>query len=112
VIHEFAHKLDMRNGAANGMPPLHRDMDVKLWTREFSLAFEYLQGTIARNEGASAIDPYAAESPAEFFAVLSESFFEAPEVVAKHYPAVYELLKSFYRQDPGARIFKSGESLA
>jgi MtfA peptidase len=104
VIHEFAHKLDMLNGVANGMPPLHRDMDAKAWARDFSQAFEDLRDKLARNETAIPIDPYAAETPAEFFAVLSELFFEAPEVITEQYPAVYRQLCDFYRQDPAARV--------
>jgi Mlc titration factor MtfA (ptsG expression regulator) len=50
------------------------------------------------------IDPYASDDPAEFFAVLSESFFELPEVVDREYPALYSLLKRYYRQDPLARL--------
>lgn len=103
VIHEFAHKLDMVNGAANGMPPLHREMDARAWTWHFSRAYEDFKGRLGQGEELS-IDPYAAEDPAEFFAVLSELFFEAPAVVIKHYPAVYRQLCVFYRQDPGARM--------
>ena len=50
------------------------------------------------------IDPYAAESPAEFFAVMSEAFFEIPQVVQSEYPAVYAQLGLFYKQDPAARL--------
>ena len=50
------------------------------------------------------IDPYASESPAEFFAVGSEAFFETPELLRPAYPAVYEQLGLFYRQDPLARL--------
>ncbi|MGE5028156.1 MAG: zinc-dependent peptidase, partial [Betaproteobacteria bacterium] len=50
-----------------------------------------------------AIDSYAAESPAEFFAVTSEAFFEIPHVLRREYPDVYRQLAEFYRQDPAAR---------
>jgi len=50
------------------------------------------------------IDPYAAENPAEFFAVMSEAFFEMPETVREGYPAVYRELAYFYRQDPAQRL--------
>jgi MtfA peptidase len=100
VIHELAHKLDMLNGTANGMPPLHRGMDARAWTRDFSQAYEDLEGRLSRGEEVP-IDPYAAEDPAEFFAVFSELFFEAPAVVIQHYPAVYRQLCDFYRQQPG-----------
>jgi len=50
------------------------------------------------------IDPYASENPGEFFAVLSEVFFETPAVVRAEYPVVYQQLMQFYRQDPITRI--------
>jgi Mlc titration factor MtfA (ptsG expression regulator) len=103
VIHECAHKLDMRNGASNGFPPLHRGMSVRRWTEAFTRAYEDLQGRIGRDEQ-TPVDDYAAESPAECFAVFSEYFFEAPHRLYTAYPAVYEQLTGFYRQDPAARL--------
>jgi len=102
VIHEFAHKLDMLNGDANGYPPLHAGMDRGEWSRAFSAAFEDFRRRVERRES-SAIDPYAAENPAEFFAVLSEAFFETPRAVLDEYSAVYRQLAAFYRQDPAER---------
>jgi Mlc titration factor MtfA (ptsG expression regulator) len=103
VIHEMAHKLDMRNGAAAGFPPLHKDMRVSAWTQGFALAYEDLTRRVENGED-TALDPYAAESPAEFFAVFSEYFFECPAVVMRAYPEVYRQLCLFYRQDPLARV--------
>lgn len=99
ILHEFAHKLDMLNGAANGMPPLHRDMDRSEWTHSFSAAYDRLQDRLMRHHR-SCIDPYAAENPAEFFAVVTEEFFEAPDCLHDSEPAIYRLLSRFYRQDP------------
>jgi len=98
VIHEFAHKLDMRNGDANGYPPLHRGMDRAAWAADFTEAYESLQALLDAGED-TVIDPYAGESPAEFFAVTSEVFFEAPDALADIYPKVYRQLAAFYRQD-------------
>lgn len=103
VIHEFAHKLDMLNGDANGFPPLHAGMSRETWSRAFSAAYEDFCARIDRG-GQSPIDHYAAESPAEFFAVLSEAFFETPLAVQSSYPEVYRQLALFYRQDPGLRL--------
>ncbi|CAG0993241.1 MtfA peptidase [Methylophilaceae bacterium] len=103
VIHEFAHKLDMRNGAADGFPPLHRGMSVAAWTRAFRAAYEDFCAR-ADAGGETLIDPYASENPAEFFAVMSEAFFEIPQVLHAEYPNVYRQLEAFYRQDPLARI--------
>ncbi|MCO6426685.1 zinc-dependent peptidase [Nitrosomonas communis] len=102
VIHEFAHKLDMLNGAANGFPPLHSNMDARAWTAIFSQAFEVFCKQVDKGD-TLAIDPYAATSPAEFFAVLSEAFFVKPVEIKHCFPDVYQQLVAFYRQDPAAR---------
>lgn len=107
VIHELAHKLDMLNGQPDGFPPLHRGMDVRAWTAAFTAAFADLNRCLDAGVE-TAIDPYAAEAPAECFAVLSEYFFELPELLVSVYPAVYAQLHAFYRQDPLAR--RSGDS--
>ena len=99
VIHEFAHKLDMRSGDADGMPPLHEGMSRKRWATVMSAAFEDFQRRVDSGEETS-IDPYAAELPTEFFAVTSEVFFEDPNLLRHEYPEVYEQLRLFYRQDP------------
>jgi MtfA peptidase len=111
VIHEFAHKLDMRNGSANGYPPLHRGMNRQAWAEAFGAAYKDFCGRVDQGEDTS-IDPYASESPAEFFAVLSEAFFELPDVVREDYPQVYAQLSQFYRQDPLARMRRSTERRA
>jgi MtfA peptidase len=103
VLHEFAHKLDMLNGEANGFPPLHSGMDRAGWSAAFNAAYENFCGRVDRNEP-TGIDPYAAEHPAEFFAVLSETFFESPGAVRAEYGEVYRQLAAFYRQDPAARV--------
>jgi Mlc titration factor MtfA (ptsG expression regulator) len=103
VIHELAHKLDMRDGAANGCPPLHAGMSPKVWAETFSAAYEDLCRRVDAEEE-TPIDPYATESPAEFFAVVSEYFFELPELLHAEYAAVYDQLRAFYRQDPLARF--------
>jgi len=103
VIHEFAHKLDMLNGRANGYPPLHKTMSRQDWAQTFSAAYADFCARIDHGED-TVIDPYASESPGEFFAVLSEAFFELPDVVRDEYPGVYTQLAQFYRQDPATRL--------
>lgn len=102
VLHEFAHKLDMLNGRANGMPPLHSDMVRQQWTTAFSRAFDQLQQQLAHHQHPG-INAYAATSPAEFFAVASEGFFTNPQVLQHQYPDVYQQLVLFYRQNPMTR---------
>ena len=103
VIHEFAHKLDMQNGAANGFPPLHRNMSIPAWTRALSEGFEVSKQKCDRGKHIG-MDCYAASSPAEFFAVLSEVFFERPAVVKQRYPDIYDQFCQYYRQDPLQRL--------
>jgi MtfA peptidase len=102
AIHEFAHKLDMRNGAANGCPPLPVEMPPHVWKKTMMGAYEHFQMRVARGDR-TAIDPYAAESPAEFFAVLSEVFFVEPALLRHEYVSVYQQFARFYRQEPAAR---------
>lgn len=103
VIHEFAHKLDMLSGDADGMPPLHSDMDRKSWHHALAAAYDDFCKRVDRGED-TAIDPYAAEAPGEFFAVMSEAFFEIPGVVLDEYPLLYAQFRQFYRQHPAARL--------
>lgn len=103
VIHEFAHKLDMRNGEADGMPPLHAGMDTQRWRAVLTGAYEGFCDAVDRDKD-TWLDPYAAESPAEFFAVASEAFFEAPHELRRRYPDLYEQFALFYRQDPAKRV--------
>jgi Mlc titration factor MtfA (ptsG expression regulator) len=105
VIHELAHKLDMLNGDANGLPPLHADMRVSDWAIVMQKAYDDLNRQLDHDPDAeTAIDPYAAENPAEFFAVTSEYFFSAPDLLHEAYPQVYAQLQLFYRQDPLSRL--------
>lgn len=99
ILHEFAHKLDMLNGAVNGMPPLHRGMARHDWTRAFTDAWNHARAVRPAGEE-PVLDCYALESPGEFFAVACEAFFELPERLQLGYPAVYEQLRRFFRQDP------------
>ena len=107
VIHEFAHKLDMRNGAPDGIPWLPAEMSVDEWTRVANETYESFVADVDAweaagepEESAPFIDPYAADAPEEFFAVCSEVFFAVPEALKEIYPAYYALLARFYRQDP------------
>jgi len=99
VIHELAHKLDMLRDGANGAPPMHPDMPPGEWHDIFSSAWDRLQADWQHNQSLP-IDAYGLTSPAEFFAVCSETFFEAPEVMKNQMPKVYQLLCQFYRQQP------------
>jgi Mlc titration factor MtfA (ptsG expression regulator) len=103
VIHEFAHKLDMRNGEADGTPPLHAGMDAALWRSVLEDAYTGFCDAVDRGKD-TWLDPYAAEAPAEFFAVASEAFFEAPNELKRRYADLYEQFALFYKQDPAQRL--------
>jgi Mlc titration factor MtfA (ptsG expression regulator) len=103
VIHEIAHKLDVLNGSADGFPPLHYGMDIPQWTASLSAAYQSLVRRVEHHHRAC-IDPYAATNPAEFFAVISEYFFCAPETLHAHFADVYQQLQLYYRQDSLRRV--------
>lgn len=102
VIHEFAHKIDMLDGDANGCPPLPPDIDPARWKATLGAAYDDFVRRADTGEPL-AIDDYAAENPGEFFAVLSEVFFADPLRLLAEYPAVHALFTRFFRQDPAAR---------
>ena len=99
VIHEMAHKLDMLRDGANGAPPLHPDMRRGEWHEIFTAAWERLHADQDAHRDLP-VDDYALTSPAEFFAVCSETFFEDPQRLKEGLPEVYRLLCQFYRQQP------------
>ena len=99
VIHEFAHQLDQQSGHANGAPFLGRRDRYAAWSATLGAAFAGLQQQLARGE-ATLIDPYGASDPAEFFAVVSELFFERPQALADSHPALYGAFAGYYRVDP------------
>ena len=99
VIHEMAHKLDMLNGEANGFPPLHARMSRRVWAQVLGSAYQQLEQRV-RESHPPPLDPYGLENPGEFFAVASETFFEAPRRLRSFSPELYRQLSLFYRQRP------------
>ena len=110
VIHEFAHKLDMGNGEVDGYPRLPAHLSASDWARAFQPAFDDFCARVDRGED-TALDPYAAEHPGEFFAVMSEAFFETPGLLKSEYPAVYQKLSRYFGQDPAEREAQSARSV-
>ncbi len=99
VIHECAHMLDTLNGDANGFPPLHASMTTRAWSDAFHTAYDKFCVMVDAEEPTQ-LDPYAAEDPAEFFAVASETFFTRPDILIQEFSEVYRQLAAFYKQDP------------
>lgn len=99
VIHEFAHQLDQERGHANGAPWLGRREAYATWAKVLGREFEALQLRLAQGLS-GVIHPYAASNPAEFFAVVSEHFFEQPAALSTAHPALYAEFARLYRTDP------------
>jgi Mlc titration factor MtfA (ptsG expression regulator) len=102
VYHEFAHKLDMLDGSADGTPWLASGEERERWHRVCEQAFLALRDRAARGER-GLIDAYGATNEAEFFAVVTEHFFDQPHALRHTQPALYDVLSGFYRQDPASR---------
>lgn len=100
AVHEMAHKLDVLDGELDGTPPLPRGWHAR-WARDFQRAYDdfCMQVDLGRE---TALDPYAAEAPEEFFAVATEYHFSAPSVLAESVPTVAEHLRRFYGPSPFA----------
>jgi MtfA peptidase len=103
VLHEFAHLLDMEDGAADGTPVLAERSRYDSWTRVMEDEYQRLRRqSILRQY--TVLDDYGATNAAEFFAVATEAFFEKPGLLQRHHPELYAELKSFYQQDPTGRL--------
>jgi len=102
VYHEFAHKLDMLDGSADGTPPLASRAELASWAKACESAFVALRESTARGEP-TVLDAYGASNEAEFFAVATEHFFDRPRALREQLPALYAVLARFYRQDPAER---------
>lgn len=99
VLHEFSHQLDSESGSANGAPLLHTN-SYSTWASVLSREFEKLNKDFAQHHHA-VMDYYGATNPAEFFAVATETFFEKPQQLQTKHPELFDVLKTYYRVDPG-----------
>ncbi|MGJ8672188.1 zinc-dependent peptidase [Rubritalea sp.] len=99
VIHEFAHQLDQADGAGDGVPYLRSRGAYRSWAAAFQPAFEQFSKQVHAGKR-TVIDDYGAENPAEFFAVVTETFFEKPHQLKERYPEVYAQLVDYYGVDP------------
>jgi Mlc titration factor MtfA (ptsG expression regulator) len=97
VLHEFAHQLDMENGAMDGIPRLDTHAKRAEWQRVFGAAYEHFESGGKRN---SVVDEYASGDPSEFFAVVTESFFERSLALQREQPELYNVLARYYCVDP------------
>ncbi|CAN5854775.1 zinc-dependent peptidase [soil metagenome] len=102
VLHELAHQLDAEDGAMDGAPSLGDRARYASWARVLGEEFAELSERVHAGRP-SDIDPYGATNPAEFFAVITEMFFERSAQLKRRHPALYAELAAFYHQDPAAR---------
>jgi Mlc titration factor MtfA (ptsG expression regulator) len=101
VLHEFSHQLDQENVGSTGVPVLPRRSMYVAWARVLGHDFDQLVREVGHHHR-TLIDRYGATNPAEFFAVVTETFFEKPRPLRSKHPDLYLQLKEFYRQDPAA----------
>ena len=101
VLHEFAHKLDEENTIMDGLPVLRDPTHYREWARVLTREYESLQESVYYGTR-TVLDEYGAASPAEFFAVATETFFEKPRQMKAALPELYQQLKRFYNLDPAA----------
>jgi Mlc titration factor MtfA (ptsG expression regulator) len=101
VLHEFAHQLDSESGSNNGAPYLGSETNYRNWSTVLSRDFANLR-VDAMYRQQSVMDHYGATSPAEFFAVATETFFEKPWQMAARHGELFNELFKYYRVDPRA----------
>jgi len=101
VLHEFAHQLDAEDGSMDGAPDLGKRALYTGWAHTLGAEFGELTDLLAQHRR-SDLDSYAATNPAEFFAVVTETFFEKGEALKRRHPELYAALAAFYKQDPAA----------
>ena len=99
VLHEFAHQLDEEEGAADGAPHLPDPEMSARWSKVMTAEFEKLSRAVETGRR-TFLDEYGATNAAEFFAVVTESFFTQGRLLALRHPDLYDLLRRYYNQDP------------
>jgi MtfA peptidase len=109
VLHEFAHQLDQETGTGDGAPILPQRSMYVAWARVLGHDFDQLVRD-TKDQHQTLIDAYGATNPAEFFAVVTETFFEKPRQLKAKHPELYGQLQQFYQQDPAALADRGSES--
>jgi len=107
VYHEFAHKLDMLDSWVDGAPPFATQDQHTRWVEVCTREYDALRDSAERGKR-TFLDSYGATNPGEFFAVVTEIFFDEPVELKRKHPALYDVLDEFYRQDPAGRVARDG----
>jgi Mlc titration factor MtfA (ptsG expression regulator) len=123
VLHEFAHQLDQESGNANGAPRVGSRAAQARWAQVMNAEFDALLARIRAREAArertlawsswhapgeaavadeppELISDYGATNPAEFFAVVTEVFFEQAEALSRQHPELFRVLRDYFAVDP------------
>jgi Mlc titration factor MtfA (ptsG expression regulator) len=103
VYHEFAHKLDMLDGVADGVPPLEAPAQYQRWFQAMMREYQALREDVQRGRD-GLLRPYGATAPEEFFAVVTEVFFEQGSKLEREAPELYAVLRDYFHQDPARRV--------
>ena len=103
VFHEFAHQLDYEYGATEQVEEQYEESSYLSWARVVGGEYRKFLRALQRNQH-TLINAYGAKNLAEFFAVITECFFEKPRELRKKHPDLYQQLTGFYRQDPAEYI--------
>ncbi len=103
ALHEFAHQLDLEDQTLNGTPHLENEELRERWKNICAREFDHLVAQVEAGRDDMLIDPYGSTSPAEFFSVITEHFFEWPRDLRSEHPELYALLRDYYKQDPAQR---------
>lgn len=96
VLHEFAHQLDQEDGSMNGVPKLKTQVEYEAWAKVFTQSYQTLHNNLQQGFN-SVIDAYGATNTAEFFAVVTETYFTNPHQLKQKYPELYQQLKNYYK---------------
>ncbi|MFB2918174.1 M90 family metallopeptidase [Aerosakkonema funiforme] len=99
VLHEFAHQLDGEDGKVDGVPVLQQNSDYLIWADVMTKEYQRLCDDVQLDRK-TVIDSYGATNTAEFFAVVTETFFEKPHQLHNQHPALYQLLQRYYQLAP------------
>ena len=109
VFHEMAHTIDMLTGQTNGTPPLRERDHYQQWNDVMTRHFQDIRRAYETGHR-DVIRDYGVVNVAEFFAVCTETFFDAPVQFKKHRPELYAEFERFYGQDPAARFEAAGRT--
>jgi MtfA peptidase len=107
VFHEFAHALDLQGHGFDGAPLLESRAQYQTWAEVMTAEYHRLIQRTSHGRR-TLLDPYGTVSEAEFFAVVTESFFEQPLEMQTEHPQLYELFRNFFHQDPAERFRRAG----